>query len=76
METAISSETSVSVYHTTWRQIREDTLYLCLFLQCLYAGTGQNDGDTTDTVHILTCVGPTSAFNAATVLLGMDSYKF
>jgi hypothetical protein len=41
-------------------------------------GVEQNNGKTTDTVHIslLIWCWTTYAFNTAAVLFGMDSYKF
>jgi hypothetical protein len=43
-----------------------------------YTRAGKNNGKTTNTVHIslLTRCCTNFAFNTATVLLGMDSYKF
>jgi hypothetical protein len=45
---------------------------------CPYTGVGQNNGNTTDTVHIslLIWCWTTFAFSTAAILLRMDSYKF
>jgi hypothetical protein len=47
-------------------------------LDVIHTGVGQNNGNTTDTVHISLLIWrwTTFAFNTAAVLLVMDSYKF
>jgi hypothetical protein len=63
-------------YCTTIQVYRNHQIQLQILVYSLYhpyTRVGQNNGNTTDTVHT---VEPPFAFNTATILLGMDSYKF